>query len=506
MSSSRTIAKNSIFLYVRMILTMGVSLYTSRVVLRVLGVEDYGIYGVVGGIVAFLGFFNSAMSSATQRFLSYDIGKGDEEQLQKTFNATLNIHILIAILSFILAETLGLWFVNHKLNIATERMYAANWVYQFSILTFLVGIIQVPYNALIIARERMNVFAYISILDVVLKLAIVYLLVVFDSDKLILYSILTFLVSFSIRIIYQIYCRHQFKESRYKFYFNKEYYKTLISYSGWNLFGNFAAVARGQGNNIVLNLFFGSVLNAAYSISMQVQAALFMFVQNFQVAANPQIIKSYAANDLERTKRLMSQSSRLAYFLSFLIAFPILINTEYILNLWLTTVPPHTVMFVQLVVITTLIESVSLSLMTGIQATGRIKAYQATIGTLVFLNLPLSYIALRLGYVPESIFVIGILISIIAFVLRLIFLKNLLDVDVFRYLKGNISRILALSVITTAIWMGFKKISNYSTLTFGAFVVESILYCTLIAILVLSIGITSSERKTLLSFIKSKRK
>lgn len=278
---------------------MLVSLYTSRVILNTLGVEDYGIYNVVGGVVSMFAFFNSAMSSATQRFLSFEIGKGDFVQLRKTFNATQIIHIGIAVLILILAETVGLWFVKTYLVIPVERMDAAIWVYHFSVLSFMVSIIQVPYNATIIAHERMNVYAYVSIIEVSLKLLIVFMLTWITYDKLILYGILHFGVVFLVASLYRIYTRRNFEESKFEVVKDKDLYKSLISFSGWSLFGNIAVMLRGQGVNILLNMFFGPAVNAARGIAYQVQGALFGFVTNFQMAIKPQIIKSYAIEDLQ---------------------------------------------------------------------------------------------------------------------------------------------------------------------------------------------------------------
>ena len=290
-TNNKRIAKNTFILYIRMFFTMAVSLYTSRVVLNTLGIIDYGVYSIVGGIVTMFSFFNGAMTSATQRFLAFDIGKNDLQQLKKTFNATLNIHIAISILVLVLAETIGLWFVNHKLNLPVDRMVAVNWVYQFSVFTFLLGIIQVPYDALIIAREKFDIYAYMSFVEAFLKLLIVYLLVIYSLDKLILYAGLLFFVSFLVRMGHKFYCKRYYEETKYQYYFDKSFYKVLLSYSGWNLFGNIASVARGQGSNILLNLFFGTVLNAAYGISIQLQGAIQAFVSNFQMAVNPNIIK-----------------------------------------------------------------------------------------------------------------------------------------------------------------------------------------------------------------------
>jgi O-antigen/teichoic acid export membrane protein len=418
-----------------MILTMLVSLYTSRVILNTLGVEDYGIYNVVGGVVSMFAFFNSAMSSATQRFLSYEIGKGDFEQLRKTFNATQIIHIGIAVLIFILAETVGLWFVKTYLVIPAERLEAAIWVYHFSVLSFMVSIIQVPYNATIIAHERMNVYAYVSIIEVTLKLLIVFMLTWITFDKLKLYGILYFCVVFIIAVIYRIYTRRNFQESRFEVVKDKKLYKTLISYSGWNLFGNIAGVAKGQGVNILLNIFFGPVVNAARGIAMQIQSAVNSFVSNFQMAVNPQIIKSYAADEKEYMTSLVIRSSKFSFYLLLLLSLPIIIEIDQILKLWLKTVPDYSSIFTILVLVIILIDCVSGPLMTAIQATGKIKVYQSVVGSLLILILPISYVLLKQGYSPEITFYVNIVISIIALFFRLYLVWKLLEFPVLRFLQ-----------------------------------------------------------------------
>ena len=387
-------------------------------------------------IVTLFSFFNGAMTSATQRFLAFDIGKNDLQQLKKTFNATLNIHIAISILVLVLAETVGLWFVNHKLNLPSDRMVAVNWVYQFSVFTFLLGIIQVPYDALIIAREKMDIYAYMSFVEAFLKLIIVYLLVVFSYDKLILYAGLLFLVSFIVRSGHMHYCKCKYKESKYQFYFDRSFYKVLLSYSGWNLFGNIAAVARGQGSNILLNLFFGTVLNAAYGISMQVQGTVQAFVTNFQMAVNPQIIKHYAAGNKEECLKLIFQSAKFSYFLIFIIACPIIFNIDFILELWLKNPPKYTSIFVNLCLINLLIDCISGPLMIGAQATGNIKWYQIIVGTLIFLNLPIAYILLKIYKSPELIYYSSIIISLLSLVFRLFFLKNIMKFPVFFFFNS----------------------------------------------------------------------
>lgn len=414
---------------------MLVSLYTSRVILNTLGVEDYGIYNVVGGVVAMFAFFNSAMSSATQRFLSYEIGKGDFVQLCKTFNATQVIHVGIAVLIFILAETIGLWFVKTYLVIPVERMEAAIWVYHFSVLSFMVSIIQVPYNATIIAHERMNVYAYVSILEVTLKLLIVFMLTWITYDKLKLYGVLQFLVVCIIATIYRIYTRRNFEESKFEVVKDKKLYKTLISYSGWNLFGNIAAVAKGQGVNILLNIFYGPVVNAARGIAMQVQSAVNSFVSNFQMAVNPQIIKSYAADEKDYMTSLIIRSSKFSFYLLFLLSLPIILEVDQILRLWLKTVPDYSSIFTILILVIILIDCVSGPLMTAIQATGKIKVYQAVVGSLLMLILPISYVLLKQGYSPEITLYVNIVISIIALSFRLYLVWKLLEFPVLIFLK-----------------------------------------------------------------------
>ncbi|PJR03868.1 oligosaccharide flippase family protein [Avrilella dinanensis] len=505
MSESKRIVKNTMFLYIRMFLLMGVTLYTSRIVLRELGVSDYGIYSVVGGFVTLLGVLSGAMSSATQRYLSFSIGKGDFVQLKKTFSITLTIHIGIAVLGLLLAETLGLWYVNYKMVFPDDRVFAVNMVYQFSILTFLLKIIQVPYNALIIARERMNMYAYVSILEAVLRLAIVFMLVYFGSDKLITYAILTFSIAFIIRMIYQIYCHREFAESRYKFQYDKKYYKELISYSGWNFLGNIAFFGKNQGINIVLNLFFGTVVNAAYGVTNQVYGAVNLFVSNFQLALNPQIIQNYSQGNLKQVHYLISQGSKFSFFLMLIIVTPILLNTDYILHLWLNNPPEYTVDFLQLCLVNILIECLSGTLLTGAQATGKMKRYQLIVGSLVFLNLPLSYLMLKLGFEPYSTYVIAIIISLLSLQFRLFFLKREMEFDVREYYFRVLSKVAVLGSFVAAIIFGLQNYWDYE-LNIWTFIVESIFVMGLLVLMIIIVGITKNERKLILQLINKKFK
>lgn len=403
---------------------MLVSLYTSRIVLNVLGVEDFGTYNVVGGVVTMFGFLNGAMASATQRFLSFELGRNDLMQLRKTFNAAQIVHVGIALLVFILAETIGLWFLNNYLNIPTGRMEAARWIYHFSVLSFMITIIQVPYNAVIIARERMNVYAYVSILEVILKLLVVFMLSWISFDKLKLYGVLLFVVSFIVASIYRIYTLRQFDETRFELVKDKSLYKTLISYSGWNLFGGVAAISKSQGVSVLLNMFFGTVVNAAQGIAVQISSAINMFVSNFQLASNPQIIKSFASGDIAYLNNMVVRTSKFSFYLLFILTLPIVIEIEYILKLWLNLVPEHTAIFSVLILVNALIDTISSPLMTALQATGKIKLYQFLVGTLLMLILPVTYLLFKLGHPPMSTFFVSISVSVIALILRLMLTKK----------------------------------------------------------------------------------
>lgn len=417
-------------LYIRMLFSMVVSLYTARIVINTLGIEDYGIYNVVGGVVTMFGFLSASMTSATQRFLNFELGKGNFLQLRRVFSMSLNIHFVIAIAIFVLAETIGLWFLNTQLTIPAERMLAANWVYQFSIFSFIININTVPYNAAIIAHERMTVYAYLGILEVLLKLVIVFLLQWFGNDKLTFYAFLLFAVTLFTRVLYILYSLKKFPETKYFFFWDSDLFKTLMSFSGWNLWGNMAAVSFNQGVNILLNIFFGPPVNAARGIAYSIKGAVSGFVQNFQIALNPQIVKSFAGGDLRYMHQLIFQGAKYSFFLLFILTLPVLLETEMILKLWLKIVPDYAVIFTRLVLINILIDSVSGPLMTAAQASGKIKLYQTVVGGLLLLILPVSYLFLKLGFPPQATLYISITVSVIALYIRLLILRNLVEIKV----------------------------------------------------------------------------
>lgn len=464
--SNKKIAKNTILLYFRMLLMMGVTLYTSRIVLNTLGVVDFGIYNVVGGVVVMFSFLNSAMSSATQRFLTIELGKNDYDQLKKVFSMNVNIHAVIALIILILAETIGLWLLNAKLVIPVERMNAANWVYQFSILAFMLTVMGVPYNAIIIAHERMNVYAYVSIIEVVLKLIIVFALVWFSYDKLKLYAILIFCVAVIVWVIYKSYCKRNFSESHYVFFWDKSLYKTLMNFAGWNIFGNLAHVAAGQGVNILLNIFFGPVVNSARGIAYQVNGAVNGFVRNFQIALNPQIFKSYAADNRMYMHQLIFQGSKYSFFLLLFITLPILIETETVLRWWLKIVPEYTILFCRLVLINTLIDCISGPLMTAAQATGKIKKYQAVVGTVLLLIIPISYVFLKQGLPPEITLYVSISISIMALFTRLFIISPLVKLSILEFIRIVLARVLLVSVVSVVFPLMVKHSVTYELIQY----------------------------------------
>ena len=444
--NNKRIAKNAGMLYIRMLLTMAVTLYTSRIVLNVLGVEDYGIYNVVGGFVTMFGFLNSSMASATQRFFSFEIGKRDFPQLARVFSMSVNIHFIIAVIIFVLAETVGLWFVDTQLTIPAKRMGAAQWVYQFSIFTFLVGVVSVPYNAAIIAHERMGVCAWVSIIEVSLKLLMVFMLIWFGFDKLKLYAVLMFMVALIIRFIYGIYCSRNFPESRFRWFWDQALFKLLLSYAGWNLWGQTSSVLKGQGVNILLNIFFGPAVNAARGIAYQVQGAVNLFVSNFQMAMNPQIIKSFAIDDMKYMHQLIFQGAKYSFFLIFTLSLPIILETEILLKFWLKIVPEYTRVFTQLAIINILIESLSGSLVAAAQASGKIKLYQGVVGGLYLFILPISYLFLKLGFLPQVTLWISIAMSVIITLVRLIILRRLVQVSIKYFLVKVVLKTFIVSI------------------------------------------------------------
>lgn len=477
--NNKRIAKNTVMLYIRMFFTMAVSLFTSRVILQTLGVTDYGINNVVGGVVTMFSFLNGAMASATQRYLNVDIATGNEEHLKTSFRTAMQIHVLIAFVIFILAETVGLWFVLNKLIIPENRMYAAMWVYQFSIIASMVSIVSLPYNAAIIAHERMSAFAYISIMDVILKLLIVYMLIISPFDKLITYSALFLCVNLLDRFIYNLYCKRHFSEVNFSFKVDKPLFKEMSSFAGWSLWGNIAAVLFTQGLNMLLNMFFGPAVNAARGIAVQVQSVIQGFVANVQTAVNPQITKSYAQNNLQRMHKLMFASSKFCFYLLFLIVLPLSFEAQFVLKIWLGIVPDHTVWFLRLIMFIMLTETLANPYIVANQATGKVKVYQAVCGGLLLCIVPIAYIVLKLGGNPESVYIVHGCIAVITQIARVYMMRNLIDLPMMTYLKNVIAPILMVAVSSFILPFFVYQNLNYGVINF--FVVGTLcVLCTLI--------------------------
>ncbi len=480
-SKSKRIAKNTLFLYVRSIVVMLVSLYTSRVILAALGEDDYGIYNVVGGVVAMLSMLTGSLSSAISRFITFELGKGCKENLQKIFSSSVTIQLVISLIVLVLAETVGLWFLNTYINIPEERMLAANWVYQFSIVTFIIGLLSVPYNAEIIANERMSAFAYIGMLDALGKLLIAFLIVKSPVDRLIFYAALMCLLSLVVRFVYAVYCRKHFEECHYSWIWDRSLLRQMFGFAGWNFIGAASGVLRDQGGNILINIFFGPAVNAARGIAYQVNNAVSTFVTNFMTAINPQITKSYAAGDRDYMMKLIFHGARFSFYILLLLSVPILMNTEYILELWLKDVPEHTVLFVQLVLIFTMSESISYPLITAMLATGNIRTYQIVVGGLQLLNLPVSYILLRVGAAPEMVMVVAIAISQCCLAARLIMLRKMIGLRVRYYFKRVYINIIVVSVVAMLVPFFLQP---YLTGSFAYFCISVLacLVCTSLSI------------------------
>lgn len=478
-SANKRIAKNTLVLYVRMLFTMGISLFTSRVILQTLGVEDYGISSVVGGVISMFTFINAAMVSSTQRYLNFELVRGDANQLRSVFSTSLQIHALIALAIIVLSETVGLWFLNEKLVIPEARMNAAMWVYQCSILSCAVSIMSTPYNAVIVAHEKMSAFAYISILDVSLKLLVVYLLVVLPFDKLIILAILNLLVQLFIRYIYTLYCHRHFPESYFQFWFNKTLFKEMFGFAGWSFWGNLAAILYTQGLNMMLNIFFGPIVNAARGIAVQVQSAVQQFVGGFQTALNPQITKNYASNNLPQMHSLMFRSARFSFLLLFFLSLPVLMETNFILTLWLKTVPDDAVIFTQIMICISLIYTTANPCIIANQATGKVKIYQMVVGGILLLILPISYVVLKLGAPAYSVFIVHFCIESLAQFSRMYMLRKLIHLPLWQYMKNIYIPIVSTVIIAIILplvvrmqvsegWLRFLAVGFTCVLSVGA--------------------------------------
>ena len=505
--NNKRIAKNTLFLYFRTILLIIISLYTSRVVLNVLGVNDFGIYNVVGGAVSMFAVLTGALSASISRYITYELGKdANEKRLALVFSTSIRTQLIIGGIIFVLGETLGLWFVNTQLNIPIDRLSSANWILHCSLVAFFVNLISVPYNALIIAHERMNTFAFVSILDAILKLLICYMLVVSPWDKLKTYAVLHVAVAVFIRFVYSFYCHRNFVECRYENSRDKSLVKEMMSFASFSFLNNAANILNSQGLNMLINIFYGVVFNAARGIATQVEGVILHLVNNFTLAVNPQITKSYAANDMKRMFQLVCSGSKYAYFMLIFLAIPVFLEAEFILKLWLKNVPNYTVVFLRLSIIGGMVKMLGNTGFTACMATGRIKDYSIWITAVGILAFPLTWLVFSLGAPAEAAYYVFIGVYIVVEIVRLLLMKQMLGFPPMMFFKKVIVRIGIVTPVVSAlpILCTFSFEPGWQRAIVTTFMSIA---CTSIG--VYALGLTSSERnyvsKYIISKIKSKK-
>ena len=489
-------------LYVRMLVLMLVGLYTSRVVLGALGEDDFGVYNVVGGVVSMFTIISGALNSAVSRFITFEMGKGAEAQLNKVYSTAVTIQLILAAVVVLLAEPLGLWFIDNKMTIDPSRIPAARWVLHFSLLAFVINLMSVPQMASITAHEHMSAYAYIGILDGLLRLGVAFLILHSPIDRLIYYAALMAGVVLIVRMAYGLYCRLHFEECRYRPVFDRPLIREMFSFAGWNFIGVTSGVLRDHGGNILVNLFSGPAVNAARGVAVQLNGAVQGFVTNFMTAVNPQITKSYAAGEKEYMFSLVRRSSRMSFFLLFLIALPVIFNADYLLSIWLKEVPEHSSLFVQLFLIFALSESLSNPMITAMLATGNIRNYQLVVGGIQLLNLPVSYVCLRMGAIPEVTVIVAIIISQICMWARLLMLSKATGFPVLPFLEevyfSVLFKVVCGSLVVPLILEAVKPEG------IAGFLVSTSVCVLWSMFVIMALGLQSDERKWIVNKIKDK--
>lgn len=475
-STNKRIAKNTLLLYFRMLLTMAIGLYTSRVVLAELGISDYGLYSVVGGIVTMFTFINGSLNAGTQRFLTFELGRGNIVQLKKIFSTAIVIYTFLALIILFLAETVGLWFLLNKMNFELGRLNAAIWVYQFSIIACMVSIIQVPFMAALVAHEKFDIYAYMSIYDAVMKLATVFLLTFAPFDKLIFYAFLILLVNISSAIIYNTYCRKHFIECRFSWNFDKNVFKKMFSFSAWDIVGTVAVLGQMQGVNIIINLFCGTIVNAAYGIANTVNNIINTFAANIITAASPQIVKSYAQKHLDEMFSLVINSAKMSSYLLLVIGIPVFVEIEFLLKIWLGEYPPYAPLFLRIILVQSWIKTLGEPTIRALHAIGNIKLLNIVIGGILLLILPISYFLMRLGYPPEIALGANIILWTVAIPIRLMLLRRYCDFPVMAYIKEVIALgLVIIAICFTIPYMTQKMLANEGWMQFLLVVTLSVI-------------------------------
>lgn len=502
-ANNKRIAKNTLFLYFRMILLMVIGLYASRKIIQILGVDDYGIFNVVAGVVAMFSIFSSSLTSAISRYITFEIGKGRKERLSEIFATSVNVLIILAIGLALLMEVVGIWFLNNKLNIPAGRMTAANWAMHCSIVSFCIGLLSIPYQACIVAHERMGIYAYMSILEAILKLLIVFALYFSPTDLLIFYSILYVAVSVFMRVVYGIYSKHSFEEAVCRLYYNKPLIKEMLSFSGWTIFGTAAYQLNTQGIAILINIFFGVAVNAARGLALSIEGIVHQFIGNFTMAMNPQIAKSYASGNIDYMHSLVYKSAKFSYFLMLVISLPIIFETNIILDIWLDSVPKYTVSFTRLTLITSLLLVFVNPLVCAVQSTGRIKRYQVIVGLFSMLSFPLSYFAYYMGYPPEAAYYIYLVLSIFLLYIRLYIVRGLVSLSISSFMRNVVFPCIVVTIVSLIIptviyWLmseGFSRLLIMCVCCLGFSLLAVFLF-----------GLNKAERKWIINIVQLKLK
>lgn len=500
-NNNKRIAKNTLFLYFRMMLTMFVSLFTSRVILNTLGIVDYGLNNVIAGVITLFAFLNGALGAASSRFLTFELAGENKEQVKKIFSTSFNIHFCMGIIIVLFCETIGLWLVNNILNIPPERLFACNVIYQFVIISAFLSTTQVPLYAIIISYERMNVYAYLGISDAILKLCIAYLITISTFDKLITLGVLNLIVVIGVYIFIHIYCKRNFSEYTIAVSREKKLYKEMIGYSAWSLLGSSAGMLKNQGVNILMNIFFGPVVNAANAIAYQVNNALINFSNNFTTALNPQIIKSYANKDYDRMKSLVFRGGKFSFFLLMILSIPILLEANIILHIWLKSVPGYAVILTRLVVLLTLIECFAVTIGTSIQATGKIRNYQIFVAGIYLLNFPITYISYKFGAAPTAALIILIVLALINIFIRLYFFNIYLGISIFDYIKNVLLKSVIVMLFSCIFPIMIYKLMDEG---YVRLLIITVVSGVSSAICIYLLGLQKTERQKVYIFTKNK--
>ena len=497
--ANKRIAKNSLLLYIRMGVMMIISFFTARITLEALGVVDYGINNVVGGLISMFSLISNSLSNSIGRFITFHLGKGDFIELNKIFSTSINIQAILATIVIIAIETIGVWFLDNKMVIPADRLTAAHWVLHCSTLMFALGLISLPYNATIVAHEKMNIYAYFTLYDALARLAIVFGIKHYGGDKLIFLAIISIIPSIIKQFYYWHYCKKNFEECTYHAIWDKRVFKEMFGFAGWNFIGCTAGLSKDHGVNILINMFTNPAVNAARGIAFQIRGIIGQFIGGFSAAITPQITKEYATGNFKRLHTLIYTGTRLSFFLFLLISVPVLFEIESLLYLWLGQVPEHTVLFTRLIIVYSLSEILSDYLITAQYANGNIRDYQIAVGGIMLLNIPFSYIMLKLGCFPETTLMIGILISQTCFFTRLYFLKKSIKLNVRSYLKNvylNVILVSAISIITPLIcYLTFKK-------SITRFIIVGTISIISTGLAIYFIGCNNKERALVKSYIK----